>query len=170
MVTIYTLSIFAVFSLNACVMGQQRIVSTHSNYLKKKNIKYKYCIIQPITDHIYGGLSSSTATLGTRGNVFHDEAAGRRLDAHAQVSKPFQPRGPTQYGAGLEYTAPKLGASVDVQHARNWGTHVNAEGRANVFESRDHRTRVDATANYGQNFGPKTRPDVGAGLRLTHRF
>lgn len=95
---------------------------------------------------------------------------GHRLDGQAQVGRQFNPSGPVNIGAGLNYAGPKLGGNLDVNHARHQGTNVNAGANYNLFRSQDRRTNLDATANYQQNFGPRSRPDFGGGLRFTHRF
>lgn len=106
--------------------------------------------------------------MGAKGNLLNEN--GHRLDGTAQVGRNFNPGGPVNYGGGLNYAGPKAGGSVDVNHARHQGTNVNAAANVNLFESRNHRTRLDGQANYQQNFGPRTRPDFGGGLKFTHRF
>lgn len=109
------------------------------------------------------------ATVGGKGTLYNDN--GHRLDGQATAGRNFNPGGPINLGAGLNYQGPKLGGNLDVNHVRHEGTNVNAGANYNLFKSPDRRTNLDATANYQQNFGPfRSRPDFGGGLRFTHRF
>lgn len=120
----------------------------------------------------HSNLDGTRGTLGATSNLFKDDA-GRRLDANAQVAKTFRPNSPVQYNGGLNYAAPRGGASFDVGHARGMGTNLNVEGRGLLYQSRDRMSRLDGNVNYNQQFGggqPRSRPDFGAGLTFTRRF
>lgn len=60
-------------------------------------------------------------------------------------------------------------AGVDIKNQRGT-TSVNAQvGR--VWESNNGRTRVEANANYGRDYGRHgSRPNYGANVGLTHRW
>lgn len=118
-----------------------------------------------------------TSDGGTRGTVgatsmLFKDSAGRHLDASAQVAKTFRPNNPVEYNGGLNYVAPRGGASVDVGHARGFGTNLNVEGRGLLYQSRDRLSRLDGNVNYNQQFGggQHARPNFGGGLTFTRRF
>ena len=122
---------------------------------------------------VFGGVQGQPGgpqqgTIGASGNLYNSN--GHNLDGRVQASQQFNPRGPVAVGGGLDYTAPRGGASVDVNHQRGFGTNVNAQGRANLYTSPNTRTTVDAVGNYNQNFGPRSRPDYNVGVGFKHRF
>lgn len=124
---------------------------------------------------VFGGVSpsngGSTATLGASGTLYNQ--GGHRVDGHGQISRTYNPTGPTSVGAGLDYQGPRGGASVNANHARHLGTDVGVTGNANVWRSHDGRSTLDANANYNRHFGGPFgtgRPDYGVGATFRHRF
>lgn len=117
-------------------------------------------------DYANGG--GVRGTVGAATNIFNKN--GRRLDANAEVNRNLMPHQRMQYGGGLNYAAPNGGASVMVNHARQMGTNLNVEGRGLLYRSRDRNTRLDGNVNYNQNYGPRSRADVGGVLKFAHRF
>lgn len=110
-------------------------------------------------------------TLGAAGTLYNNN--GHNVDGHAQVSKNWNPRGPTAIGGGLDYQGPRGGASLDVNHAHRFGTDVGASGNANLWKSPNGMSRLDGTANYNRHFGGpggRSSPNYGAGLNFNHRF
>ncbi|KAG4077534.1 hypothetical protein HA402_002961 [Bradysia odoriphaga] len=123
-----------------------------------------------------GGIRASDQG-GIRGTVGASQTLlnqnGHRLDGHGQISKNWKPNGPTEIGAGLNYQGPRGGASVDANHARHFGTNLNAEGNVNLWRSPNGRSQLDGAANYNQHFGGpggRSRPNYGGGLNFSHRF
>lgn len=79
-------------------------------------------------------------------------------------------KGPIVQGYGLDYTAPRGGANVDVYRAPGMGTNVNAVANANLYTSPKGNTRVDGNAMFNQHFSPRSRPDYGFGVTFRHNF
>lgn len=124
---------------------------------------------------VFGGVTpgnpGSTATIGASGTIFNQN--GHRVDGHGQVSRTFNPTGPTSIGGGLNYQGPRGGASVNADHTRHLGTDVGVTGNANLWRSPNGRSNLDGTANYNRHFGGpfgNSRPNYGAGLQFNHRF
>lgn len=132
-------------------------------------------ILKPlrVRRQIYGNLTpaypGATATLGAKGNVLNNN--GHSIVTNGQVSKTFQPTGPTGFGGGVNYQGPKAGVSGNVNHVPHFGTDVGVTGNANVWKSRNGNTRVGATGGFNQHYGGpngQSRPNfnVGANLRF----
>lgn len=124
---------------------------------------------------VFGGVTpgnpGQTATLGTSGTLYNQN--GHRLDGHAQVSRTFNPTGPTSVGAGLDYQGPRAGASLNANHINHFGTDVGVTGNANIWRSPNKQSSLDANANYNRHFGGPfgtSKPNYGVGATFTHRF
>lgn len=124
---------------------------------------------------VFGGVTpgnaGTTATIGASGTLFNQN--GHRVDGHGQVSRTFNPTGPTSVGGGLDYQGPRGGASISADHTRHFGTDVGVSGNANLWRSNNGRSNLDATANYNRHFGGPYgtgAPNYGAGLQFNHRF
>lgn len=124
---------------------------------------------------VFGGITPGnpgvTGTIGAKGNVFNQN--GHSLDASGQISRTFRPVGPTVVGGGLDYQGPRVGASVNANHARGFGTDLGASANANLWRSHNGMSSLGANANYNRHFGGPSgtgRPNYGVGATFNHRF
>ena len=124
---------------------------------------------------VFGGANhgpgGSTATLGVTAPLYNNN--GHRVDGRGQVSKTWNPTGPTVVGGGLDYTGPRGGASLSADHNRHLGTNVGVDGRYNLYTSPNRRTTIDANGGYQRSFGGMygtSRPNYNVGVGLNHRF
>lgn len=68
---------------------------------------------------------------------------------------------------------PRFQGNLNVDHSRQSGTNVYAEGQARLWRSENARNDIHANGHYGQHFGGpggRSPPNYGAGLMFTHRF
>lgn len=134
------------------------------------------CHVRRVRQTVFGGVNPSEqggvrGTIGASKTLLNEN--GHRLDAHSQISRNWKPNGPTEVGGGLNYQGARGGGSIDANHARHFGTDVNAQGNVNLWKSHNGRSQLDGTANYNQHFGGpfgRSRPSYGGGLNFVHRF
>lgn len=63
--------------------------------------------------------------------------------------------------------------NAEVNHSRQSGTNVYADGTARLWQSQNQRHEIHGNANYGQHFGGpygRSPPSFGGGLIYRHRF
>lgn len=68
---------------------------------------------------------------------------------------------------------PRFRGNLNIDHSRQSGTNVYAQGQARVWRSDNGRNEVHANGQYGQHFGGpggRSPPSYGGGLIYTHRF
>ncbi|XP_018571235.1 uncharacterized protein LOC108910919 [Anoplophora glabripennis] len=98
------------------------------------------------------GLSGTGATVGHSGTIAN--SGGHRLDGGAYAGKNFGSHGarPDQVGGRLDYShGSRTSAFASADHARHYGTDVNAGVRHNVYQNKNFG--VDVTGQYGRHYG-----------------
>ena len=68
--------------------------------------------------------------------------------------------------------SPRFEGSIGVNR-NQFGTDVDAEAKARLWQSQNGRTQVNGNANFDQHFGGpagRQRPNIRGGVRFTHSF
>lgn len=82
-------------------------------------------------------------------------------------------KGLTQIGGGFDFKAPKYEINFNADHNKGQGTDISVKGQANLWTSKNGKTKIDGTGSFNQHLGGpggNGKPQFGGGIKLIHKF